>query len=190
MTIDAPGWTVTGVRPPGIPDQQVFFSREQRAAEGEAAYDQRNFYPIVAVDRRLEVGLVWKVTSTVERLSSTGKAISLKIPLLAGERVLTSNVIVKQSTIEVGLSVGQTSFTWDSELPRETELRLVAQETDQWVERWHLATSPVWNVNLSGLTPVFEPQDQDLIPAWYPWPGEEVALTFSKPLNSSPRFPS
>jgi hypothetical protein len=60
-------------------------------------------------------------------------------------------------------------------------IRLQAAPTDQWVERWRLVTSPVWNVALAGLAPVFEPDEQNLIPAWHPWPGEEVTLSFSKP---------
>ncbi len=42
-------------------------------------------------------------------------------------------------------------------------------------------TSPVWNVSLTGLSPIYEPQQQHLIPVWHPWPGEEVTLTFSQP---------
>jgi hypothetical protein len=39
----------------------------------------------------------------------------------------------------------------------------------------------VWNVDRSDLEPVFEPQQQNLIPVWHPWPGEELTLSFSKP---------
>ena len=64
------------------PDPQVFFVREQESAEDKAAYDRTDFSAIVAVDRYLEMGLVWKVRNTVTRLSSPGKAVSLQVPLL------------------------------------------------------------------------------------------------------------
>ena len=181
VAIDAPDWTVTGVRPNGVPEQQIFFARKQKSAESEAAYDQKDFQAIVAVDRHLEVGLVWKVSNVVTRLSAAGKAISLKVPLLTNERVLTSNRIVEDGLLEVRLGAGESSFSWESELPVGAPIDLTATQTDRWVERWHLVTSPVWNVALSGLAPVFEPQQEQLIPTWHPWPGESVNLSFSQP---------
>ena len=185
VSIDAPTWDVTGVRPNGIPEQQVFFSRKKKVTEGEAAYDQKNFRAIVKVDRHVEVGLNWKVRNVVSRLSSPGKAVSVKVPLLAGERVLTSNVVVEsgavERAVEVRLGAGQTNFTWESELPRGNDFHLEAKLTDDWVERWHLVTSPVWNVALSGLSPVYESSQESLVPVWHPWPGESVTLSFSRP---------
>jgi hypothetical protein len=181
VSIDAPGWTVTGVRPNGIPENQVFFARQRRAAEGEAAYDRKDFNAIVAVDRHIEVGLLWQARNVVTRLSQAGKAVSLRVPLLAGEKVLTAGVVVEGGFVEVRLGAGETEFAWESELPVGQKIALTAEKTDRWVERWHLVTSPVWNATLSGLAPVFETQEKNLVPVWHPWPGEGVALSFSKP---------
>lgn len=181
VTIDAPDWNVTGVGVNGIPEQQVFFAKKQQAADSQAAYDRKDFHAIVAVQRQLEVGLVWRVHNSVSRLSSPGKAISLKLPLLPGESVLTSNLVEQSGQIEVRLAAGETSFEWDSELSRTASIRLSAQNNDQWVERWQLVASPIWDVSLSGLAPVFDSQQQLLIPTWQPWPGEEVTLSFKQP---------
>jgi hypothetical protein len=181
VTIDAPGWNVTGVRRNGIPEPQVFFARQRELTAKEAAYDRKNFNVIVAVDRHLEVGLNWQVHTEVTRLSSPGKAVSLQVPLLEGEKVLTSNVVIEDGTIEVRLGPGDESVSWQSELPVGRDIQLAAEETDRWIERWHLVTSPVWNVGLSGILPVFEPKEKNLIPVWHAWPGEHVTLSFSKP---------
>jgi hypothetical protein len=181
VTIAAPGWTVTGLRPNGVPENQVFFARQRAAAEGEAEYDRKDFNAIVVVDRHLEVGLVWQASNVVTRISQPGKAISLRVPLLAGEKVLSANVFVEGGFVEVRLGAGDTEFAWDSELPVGGSVALTAGESGRWVERWHLVTSPVWNAALSGLAPVFEANEQNLVPVWHPWPGESVALSFSKP---------
>jgi hypothetical protein len=181
VSIEAPGRNVTGVGRSGVPDQQIFFSRQRESTPGEAAYDQKNCHGIVAVERRLEAGLVWKVHNVVTRLSSPGKAVSLELPLLAGESVLTSDVIVDQGKLAVRLAAGQESFAWESELPVGEAIHLTAAPTNQWVEHWRLVTSPVWNATLAGLAPVFEADEQNLIPGWHPWPAEEVTLNFSKP---------
>ena len=125
---------------------------------------------------------MWKVHTVVTRLSSPGKAVSLNVPLLDGESVLTSNAVVENGSLAARLGAGQQRFAWESELPVGRTIRLQAAKTDQWVERWRLVTSPVWNVALAGLAPVFEPDEQNLVPAWHPWPGEEMTLTFSQPV--------
>ncbi len=181
VKIDAAGWNVTGVRDNGVPEDQVFFARQQQAAMGEAAYDRKDFSAILAVDRYLEIGLTWQVRNQVSRLSRLGKAVSIQVPLLPGERVLSSNVVVEDGNIEVRLGADQQEFSWQSELTIGQEIQLQAADTQDWVERWHLVASPVWNVTTSGLAPVFESQERNLIPVWHPWPGESVILAFGKP---------
>ena len=91
VTINAAGWKISGVSDDGVPDSQVFFIKEQPVSDDLAAYDRTDFNPIVVVDRYLEIGLVSRLRSTVTRLSEPGKAISLQVPLLDDEGVLTSN---------------------------------------------------------------------------------------------------
>ncbi len=181
VTIDAPGWTVTGVRPDGIPEQQVFFAQKQQTTGAEASYDRQDLATIATIDRTLELGLLWQVRTTVTRLSPPGKAVSLRVPLLPGENVLTSAATVRDGAIDIRLGAQDTTFTWESRLPITSTLQLATRPTDTWVERWHLVTSPVWNVTLAGLPPTFEPTGADLIPLWQPWPGETVTLTLSRP---------
>jgi hypothetical protein len=181
VKISATGWAVSGVKPDGMPDQQVFFVLQQKTEAGSASYDRQDFQSVVVVDRRLELGLVWQVHTKVRRLSPPGKAISLKIPLLPGENVLSANAVLDGGTIEVRLGAQDSEFSWDSELSVSTEVEIHARRGDSWVERWSLAASPVWNVSFTGLQPVFEPGNPELLPVWTPWPGEAVTLFVSRP---------
>jgi len=85
VTIDAPGWQITGVKPGGLPEAQVFFSRVRQTTAGEASYDHPNLQSAVGVERQLELGLVWQVRTTVSRYSPVDHAVSLRVPLLRGE---------------------------------------------------------------------------------------------------------
>lgn len=181
VRIQAPGWTTTGVRPNGVPEGQVFFARQQKTSGGEAAYDRPETRSIAALDRQVELGLVWQVANSITRLSPKGKALSLRIPLLPGEKVLSSTVQTKDGFIEVRLGAFDTTFRWESELTPSDRLTLATRPDDSWVERWHLTASPVWNVAFEGLAPVFESGQTDLIPVWRPWPGEEVRWSISRP---------
>ncbi len=192
VKIDAPDWTWTGVRPDGAPEGQVFFTRKQKAlatsaaggsgaSSAAASYDRNDLQSIAVIDRGVELGLVWQVRSTVSRLSPAGKALALRVPLLPGENVLSANVVVRDGFIEVRLGAQEESFTWESSLATTDRLKLETRAGDSWVERWHLQASPVWNVSLAGLAPVFEPGNAALVPVWQPWPGESVELAISRP---------
>lgn len=181
VSINAPDWNVTGVRSNGVPERQVIFAKVQQAPDGQATYDQKNFRAIAMVERRLEVGLLWKVHNTVTRLSAPGKAVSMRVPLLPGESVLSSNVVVEGGSIQVNLGASQMKFSWDSELAASAGVQLTAARSSQWVERWQLVTSPAWNVSFAGLAPIYEASQQNLIPVWRPWPGEAVELAFRQP---------
>jgi hypothetical protein len=181
IAIEAPDWTFSGVRPDGVPEQQIFFAIKQKTTAGEAGYDRQDFQTVAVVDRNLELGLVWQVRSKVTRLSPDGKAIALRIPLLSGENVLTANAVVREGFIEVRLGAGESEFAWESELPITDRIKLATKPDDSWVERWHLVASPVWNLVISGLAPTFEPANPELIPVWHPWPGEGVDLAVSRP---------
>lgn len=181
VAIDAPGWTVGGVRADGVPEAQVFFARQQRSAAEESSYERQNLQTLVAVDRRLEIGLVWQVHTVVTRLSEENKAVALRVPLLPGENVLSANAVVRDGFIEVRLGANEKEFRWESELSTTGELTLATRAADTWVERWRLVASPVWNVALSGLAPIFEANTPSLVPVWHPWPGESVALKITRP---------
>ena len=188
VKIDAPGWTVSGVKPDGVPEAQVFFALKQKIAASAATYDRQEVQSVAVIDRSLELGLIWQVRTTAARLSPVGKAVALRVPLLPGENVLSSNAVVKDGFIEVRLGAQERSFTWESGLAAVNALTLATRAGDAWVERWHLVASPVWNVAITGLAPVFEtggddplPGSADLVPVWQPWPGESVSLTISRP---------
>ena len=182
VQIEAPGWTYVGLKPDGSPEQQIFLAPERKSeASDPASYERLDLQSIVVVDRHLEVGLIWQVRNVVQRLSPLGKAISLRIALLPGENVLTQGQEVQNGFIEVRLGAQDKTFTWESSLAPVPKLQFSSQPKDSWVERWHLVASPVWNVTLSGLLPVFETSNAELVPVWQPWPGEGVGLTITRP---------
>ncbi len=178
VRVEAPGWNIGGVNPDGAPEQQVFFSKQQKSTETAAAYDRQDFQTLALVEREIEVGLVRQVRTTVRRLTPPGKAIALNIPLLAGEKVLSGNVPLKNGEAEVRIPAGQDAISWQSELADSNSIALATRPDDSWVEQWRLLASPVWNLQLEGLAPVFA-EAADLVPVWHPWPGEQASIDIS-----------
>ena len=176
VEIKAPEWQVSGVRANGVPEEQVFFRTKQASPAVQGGYDRQDFRAALLVERRLEFGLTWQVRTTVHRLSPEGRAVSLRIPLLPGEQVLTTGVLTGEGSVEVRLGAGEKTTGWESELRVSESLDLSSREGDAWVEQWSLVASPVWNIGLEGLPPVYKPLAAELAPGWNPWPGEKVRL--------------
>ncbi|MFM8420008.1 MAG: hypothetical protein ACKOEQ_07790, partial [Verrucomicrobiota bacterium] len=181
VRIDAPDWTVAGVGADGVPEAQVFLAPRLRAASAAASYEQQRVDAVVAIDRHLEIGLQWQARSIVTRLSPLGRAVSLLVPLLPGETVVSQGVVMRDGAVEVRLGAQEREFTWEGTLAVTHQLALATRAGDAWVERWHLVTSPVWNIGLSGLPPMFDVGLADLVPSWRPWPGESVSLAIQRP---------
>lgn len=183
ISVEAPGWTVSGLRPDGSAEDQLLFSPVGREEENAAAanYDRPDTRPALLVERQIELGLVWQVRTTVSRLSPTGRSAALRVPLLAGEKVVSAGRSVEGGVIDIRLAPDMQETSWEGELSPSRELVLATRDTDSWTERWRLVASPIWNVTFAGLIPVFEDLEGQLVPLWQPWPGESASLTVSRP---------
>ncbi|NLT72065.1 MAG: hypothetical protein GXX91_15420 [Verrucomicrobiaceae bacterium] len=182
ISVEAPGWTVSGLRPDGSAEDQLLFARVRREEENAAAhYDRPDTRHALLVERRIELGLVWQVHTTVSRLSPAGRAVALRVPLLPGEKVVSAGRSVEDGAIDIRLAPDMQEISWEGELAPSDTLVLATREDDSWTERWRLVASPIWNVSFSGLEPIFEHPEGRLVPLWQPWPGEPASLTVSRP---------
>lgn len=183
ISVEAPAWTVSGLRADGKAEGQLLFSRARREVENAAAadYNRPTTRHALLVERRIELGLVWQVRTTVSRLSPAGRSVALRVPLLPGEKVVSAGRSVEGGAIEIQLAPEMTEISWEGELAPSQDLVLATREGDTWTERWRLVASPVWNVLFAGLEPIFENHEEQLVPLWQPWPGESATLTVSRP---------
>ena len=185
VDISAPGWGITGLKPNGIPEAQIFFNEQNRSQDEEAAYDSKDFAPIFQVNRGVSLGLVWEASTTVKRLSSSEKAVTLSLPLLPGERILTPGFEAKNGRVEIRLGANEHSTSWQSEIEQAPELVLEAEKNSDWVEQWSVVTSPIWNISLNGLAPIYRRNAGAMVPTWHPWSNgaehEKVTLKIARP---------
>ncbi len=187
------GWTVEGIRENHVPAQQLQLLRKQEKktargqnqAQGIAdqfSADNNYLPPLLQVERTLHLGLDWFVDTRVTRLSPTGTPLSMKIPLLPGESVLSNAYSVKNGKLLINMSSTQRSIQWQSQIPVADQLSLVATRESGLIESWKLDISPIWHVVISGIPEIHhENQTSVWLPEWQPWPGEKVELQISRP---------
>lgn len=181
VQVRANGWSVLGLDENGVPNSQLQLSRLKKG-EAMAQLSSSAIPDFVEVSRSLSLGLDWQVHTQVRRIAPQDQPISLNIPLLSGESVLTEGVSVKDGKVQLTLAADQNSASWQSRLEKTDQLTLTAAQTQQWKEIWRLDSSAIWHIEASGL-PVIQQQDAqgNWRPEWQPWPGEALHLQISRP---------
>ncbi len=185
VEVEAEGWSVEGVGKNQVPGAQLNLTRQQR---GEAPGEDENFSAsntlpaFFRVERVLQLGNSWSMTTRVVRQTPSGSPVTLHLPLMAGESVISETVQVKQGQIVVALPAQEKRVSWRSNLEIGEQLELIAAETDQWVEEWRVNVGPIWHITTEGIPPVQrQAAGGRWVPTWQPWPGERVALTVVRP---------
>jgi len=140
--------------------------------------------PFVQVERTLHVGLDWEMDTLVTRLTPTGSAVVLEVPLLAGENVTTADVRVVGGKALVNLGPDARELRWHSVLEQKSPLKLTASKSSAWAEVWRMDIGPIWHASFSGIPFVHSSVNASpgaKIPEWRPWPGEEATVSLVRP---------
>lgn len=178
-------WEIAGLKKNGVADNQLHFTRIPTATQNNKKLpplDLSTLPPFIRVERTLNLGLDWHISTRVLLASGEGSATTLSIPLLAGESVISTNISTNNGFAIVHLTANQKSITWQSVLAQTEQLTLKAPQTFQWHELWRVNISPIWHLNTTGITAIHQQNPSgNWLPEWRPWPGEEVTLSISRP---------
>ncbi|MCU7930576.1 MAG: hypothetical protein KZQ90_07245 [Candidatus Thiodiazotropha sp. (ex Codakia rugifera)] len=186
VIVNAAGWSVEGIDHNGVPQEQIALTRIRSKSMA-----QDNTQPVIAgtalppffkVERTIQLGLDWTISTVVHRVTPVGIPVTLHLPLLTGESVVSDAVSVKNNHAVVSLSASQRQVAWRSKLDIDDQIELEASDTDQWIEHWLVDIGPMWHLRHSGIPPVHH-QDtkRNWLPTWQPWPGEQVMLEILRP---------
>ena len=103
------------------------------------------FPAFVKVHRGFNLDLDWTVNTTVTRVAPQRAAMTVEVPLVPGESVLTPEVKVRANEAAiVGLTAGQDSVSWASGLARAETLELSLPENAARTEVWSFVVNPQW----------------------------------------------
>ncbi len=175
------GWKVKGLLRDGRVDAGIVLIRPSTISHDPAA-QSASFAHFLNIERTLHLGLVWRTTTTVRRITPPGVPVVESIPLLKGESVTTPGIDVDDNKALVHFAPDEIEKTYVSALAPADAIDLKAMDSTSFCETWVLDAGPVWSVSLSGI-PVIHHQDRkgNRKPKWRPWPGETVRITIKRP---------
>ncbi|NLD93826.1 MAG: hypothetical protein GX639_14310 [Fibrobacter sp.] len=178
-------WQVSGIVHGRVPGGALTLEKAERSGhikEKELPVTAEQALPFVEVQRRITIDKEWTVSTTVNRVAPESDPISLRIPLLPHESVISSMVTDPIGFITVYLTKDQKSFSWHSTLKKTNEIVLEMQRQDKWAETWTLESSSRWHVKTDGILQIKRSADvSDAIQVWKPLPGDRLTIRVQKP---------
>ena len=181
-TLSTTGWDVQGLHENYVLEKNIQLTRIKKDGQTDFDDPQNNFTPFLHVERELDLGLTWSVTTRVKRLTPAGIPLVVEIGLLEGESVTTGGIHVKNGHAHINMGAGTKEIVWKSRLEPREKILLKAPESVPWTETWILNLSPIWHCELSGIPVIFHKDNQkNRQPRWMPWPGEEVVIDILRP---------
>ncbi len=184
VQFDGPGFRMGGVRRDGTVDDTLQITRIQDRAGGSVARGSDNLSPWVTVRRSLDLGVPWRITTTVSREGPLSGPLSLEVPLVPGEAVTDARHDVRNGRVLASFDGTEREVTWTGTLAVTERVELVAPLNEPWTEEWMLACSPIFSCSAtasSELAPVAHTADGKWQPVWRPWPGETLTLDIVRP---------
>jgi hypothetical protein len=186
-----PRWIVFGGRDweaGGIRDERLLTDtleltrvRDEDSADAGAGAMTQQFPPFVRVVRHITLGIDWTVDTEVVRIAPEQAAFSVRVPVLPGEHVTSSDFKVEDGKITVPFQAGAYSVTWSSQLDRQAQLSLTAPDLTGHAEQWHVHVGSMWNLRHAGVPAVHPIDDALWVHEFQPLPQETLTLDIARP---------
>ncbi len=153
ITVDSDGWFVAGIKDRRLLSGSLQLTRLQTDAGGAdtVRWESSRFPAFARIERTVELDLDWRVRTTVYRVAPTQGALTLDVPLIDGEKIVSGEFAVDENRVLVSMNPQQQSISWTSNLPRTSPLTLTAEDGASWNEVWRFAVGNIWNAEFEGL---------------------------------------
>ncbi|MBK7774636.1 MAG: hypothetical protein IPI43_10940 [Sandaracinaceae bacterium] len=181
LSVSAEGWEVDGLSAETSAPESIQLRRLLVTQPGADAAIRADLPTWLEIERRLDIGVRWTLTSTVRRRSPANAPAVARIPLLPGESVTDSRVTVEGGLVLVTLGQNATELSWTSTLEPAETVSLAAPREGRLSEVWILACSALWHCESAGLSATESASGTSWEPRFQPWPGETLVLTMTRP---------
>ena len=195
VTVSAPQWTVAGVEEGVLAAGALHLTRVTTASgaplpgdvgsatpSDAAAAPTTRIPPFAQVIREIQMAREWHVFTTVRREAPAVGPISLRVPLLDGEAIVSGEHSVEDGAVAVAMGPAQATYSWRSTLPVREQMTLQAPVDGSWQEVWRFQIGNVWRVSFDGV-PESQRHDGESVrrPRFDPRPGEALVVASERP---------
>jgi hypothetical protein len=186
IAVESDAWFIAGIKDRRLTSGSLQLTRLQSADEGEGAvrWESSRFPAFARIERVIELDIDWRVRTTVYRIAPAQGALTLDVPLLQGESIVSGDFVVTDERVLVSMNPQQASVSWTSNLPLQAPLELQAADVSSWHEVWHFAVGNTWNAEFSGIPESNMNFDATgvRVAVFHPRGGEQLTLDAKRPM--------
>ena len=185
IRVDSDGWFVAGIKDRRLLSGSLQLTRLQTDTGGDETvrWESSRFPAFARVERTVELDLDWRVKTTVYRVAPAQGVLTLDVPLIDGEKIISGEFTVDNDRVLVSMSPQQQSISWTSNLPRTSPLTLTAEDGAAWHEVWRFAVGNIWNAAFQGVpeSDVGGDVSDVRVAEFNPRGGEQLTLVATRP---------
>jgi hypothetical protein len=184
VAAESDAWLVAGIKDRRLLSGSLQMTRLQAGGGGEVVrWESSRFPAFVRVTRQLAMDLDWTVETVIERVAPVEGALTLDLPLLDGESIVSGNFEVRDGRVLVSMQPQEQQIRWTSTLALQSPLTLQAPESAAWSETWAIAVGSIWNVAFDGVpeSNVDRSGDRVRFAVFDPRAGESLVMTATRP---------
>ncbi|MFO7831140.1 MAG: hypothetical protein R6V18_04040 [Desulfuromonadaceae bacterium] len=179
ISIAAEGWETLNQTENPANTATISFSRSGEAQTRQPEIAELPLY--AEVQRNLDLGVEWRLETTLRRMSSTGTGGVIAVPLLDGEQIVTPGVETRAGHVLIELGPETKTVQWKSRLDNESPIELQSADTSRFHEVWRLQLSPLWHATFSGTPLIYTYQNGRWLAEWHPRAQEKLRLHIERP---------
>ena len=185
IRVDSDGWFVAGIKDRRLLSGSLQLTRLQTDTGGDETvrWESSRFPAFARIERTVELDLDWRVKTTVYRVAPAQGVLTLDVPLIDGEKIISGEFTVDNDRVLVSMSPQQQSISWTSNLPRTSPLTLTAEDGAAWHEVWRFAVGNIWNAAFQGVpeSDVGGDVSDVRVAEFNPRGGEQLTLVATRP---------
>lgn len=183
VTVASDGWSVAGIRDRRLQSGSLQLARSQVEGDDDATarWESTRFPPFARIERTIRLDLDWRVSTEVVRVAPEQGALSLDVPLLEGESILSGDFQVEDGLVRVSMNPGVRVVRWESTLPRTSPLSLHARAGAPWKDVWRFGIGSIWRAGFKGVPESEGVSGDARVVEFYPRGGESLTLEAERP---------
>ena len=187
---EASGWNLAGIENRRLLSGSLHLTRAregERSVSGLPRWESRRLPTFVRIERTLTFGLDWRAATTVTRIAPAEGALTLNIPLMAGESVITPGLTRDGGELLVSMAAAEDSLSWESVLPQQSPLSIDAAPGRPWQEVWRAAVGSAWRAEFTGVPESIAADEASdaHVAEFHPRPGERLRIDLGQPEASA-----
>lgn len=187
VSVKSEGFEVDGLHEDGTAEGSLRFRPALVVApDGTKEGAHEALAPWLELQRTFDLGVRFRIRTTVRRLGPAGESVLVHVPLLPGESVTEAGLDTANGRVVIELPRDAMEISFGSTLSPRAELTLTAAVPSApgstsvihpWNETWEVACSALYHCTFEGIAPVARLDASGFVrPSYKPWPGEKLRI--------------